>query len=100
MQSPRSTRSLNAATFLSAALCAAPASAATISFFQPNDGGTRVGYLGLYNRGTSSATITISGKDDTGAAAKVTVTVPPGAAWFQVRRWNKALAVRPRSVAS
>ncbi len=59
------------------------AQAATISFFQPVDTSGRVGYLGLYNRSTSSATVTITAKDDTGATApggSMTVALLAGAA--------------------
>jgi len=59
-----------------------PTQAATLSFFQPDDSSGRIGYLGLYNRGTAAATVTITGKDDLGVAApsgSMTVELTAGA---------------------
>jgi hypothetical protein len=70
-----------AALVLSTALTTA-AQAVTVSFFQPDDTSGRVGYLGLYNRSTAAATVTITGKDDLGVTApsgSMTVSIPAGA---------------------
>ncbi len=69
--------------FVCALSWAASASAVSIPFFQPRDNSGRVGYLGLYNRSTSTATVTISAKDDKGTSApggNITVTLAAGAA--------------------
>ncbi|MDX2145147.1 MAG: YHYH protein [Rhodospirillaceae bacterium] len=58
------------------------ASAATISFFQPDDTSGRIGYLGLYNRGNATTTVSVGGKDDLGVAAPgggLTITLSAGA---------------------
>ena len=65
----RRLRQTTALTLIGLGCMGVAAQAATISFFQPVDSSGRVGYLGLYNRSTSAATITITAKDDTGAPA-------------------------------
>ncbi len=52
-----------------ACLHAVPASAQTVNFFQPVDATGRVGYLAVNNSESSSVTVTLTARDDTGTAA-------------------------------
>lgn len=101
----RRLRQTTALTLIGLGCMGVAAQAATISFFQPVDSSGRVGYLGLYNRSTSAATITITAKDDTGAPAPgVTITSVIAAGgtrgFSQVPILNKVLQAQRHSRAS